>query len=126
MIVDFGHLFPQWVGQPGVTSPAACETVLKAAGLQVTVLWPATSVDVVARFAEPNTAGAMLFVNKFYADVATRQALSDINHILRLTKADQNGIEVMNPYRCPSPAVLDTFSWQEVVSFQGFVGVFRK
>ena len=126
MIADFGHLFPQWVAQPGITSPAACETVLKAAGLPVAVSWPTTSAEVVLRLGEANAVGAMFFVTKFYDDAVTRQTLSDLNHILRLTKADQNGVEVMNPYRCPSPAALEDYNWQEVVSFQGAIAVFKK
>src|SRR5262245_28861582 len=66
MIASFGHQFPQWDTQPGITSPAACETILKAAGLPVTTVWPATSDETVNRLGEGDTVGAMLFTTKFY------------------------------------------------------------
>jgi hypothetical protein len=126
MIAAYGHLFPQWVAQPGITSPAACETVFREVGFPVTVTRPATSIETISRLSEADTVGAILFVTKFYDDAVTRQTLSDLNHILRLLKADHNGISVMNPYRCPSPGKIEDYSWQEVVSFQGGVLVFKR
>jgi hypothetical protein len=126
MIAAHAHLFPEWEYQPGITSPDACEAILKAAGLQVTATWPATVGDAVTQFAEANTVGGMVFTAKFYDDPPRRQSLSAINHILRLTVADQNGIEVMNPYRCPSQAALEKYTWLEFASFQARIAIFKK
>ena len=43
MIAAYGHLFPQWVAQPGITSPASCETVFREVGFPVTVTQAFTS-----------------------------------------------------------------------------------
>jgi hypothetical protein len=126
MIAAYGHLFPQWTTQPGITSPASCEMVFREAGFPVSVTWPTTMAEIIARLNEPNAKGAILYVTKFYEDAVTRQKLCDLNHILRLLAADQEGVRVMNPYRCPLPAKVENYSWQEVVSFQGGVLVFKK
>jgi hypothetical protein len=126
MITAYGHLFPQWRTQPGITSPASCEAVFREVGFPVTVIQPATSAETITCLNEADTVGAILFVTKFYDDAVTRRTLSDLNHILRLLKADNKVISVMNPYRCPSPAKIEDYTWQEVVSFQGGVLVFKK
>jgi hypothetical protein len=126
MIADFGHQFPQWVAQPGLTSPDACEEILKTAGLAVTTIEPRTVGEINLRFNEANTVGALIFAARFYDDAATRKSISNVSHILKLTSAEAEGIEVMNPYRCPAPAVLEDYSWQEFLLFQGGVLVFQK
>jgi hypothetical protein len=126
MIAAYGHLFPQWVAQPGITSPASCELIFREVGFPVTVTQPATSIETISQLSEANMVGAILFVTKFYNDTVTRQTVLVLNHILRLLKADQNGVSVMNPYRCPSPGKIEDYTWQEVVSFQGGVLVFKK
>jgi hypothetical protein len=126
MIAAYGHIFPQWSAQPGITSPAACEIVFRNVGFPVTVTWPATFVETVSRLGEADTVGAILFVTKFYDDAVTRQNLSDLNHIVRVLTANPNRIRVMNPYRCPSPASIEDYAWQEVASFKGGVAVYKK
>ena len=126
MLSDFGHRFPQWTAQPGVTSSDACEEILGSAGLPVISIEPRTVGEIHSRFNEANTVGALIFVSQFYDDVSTRKRMIKVDHILRLTKAEANSIEVMNPYRCPSPAALEEYSWHEFLSFQGGVLVFQK
>jgi hypothetical protein len=126
MIADFSHRFPQWVAQPGLTSPDACEEILKTAGLRFTTVEPRTVGEINLRFNEANTLGALIFATRFYDDAATRKSLSNSAHILRLTRTDAKGIEVMNPYRCPALAALEVYSWQEFLLFQGGVFIFQK
>jgi hypothetical protein len=126
IIADLGHLFPSWAAQPGLMSPGDFEVVFRAVGFPVEVVWPVTFKDTIVELADKNTIGAMIWVTKFWDDPVGKNALADLNHALRLVSADQMGVMVMNPYRCPSPARDEFYTWREVDSFKSGVLVFKK
>jgi hypothetical protein len=124
IITQLKGLFPKWIEEPGGLLPVDFETVFRELGFPVNVVEPDTYGDVIPKFGEKNTIGAIICVTKFW-DVSGTE-LTDLNHSLRLLKADTTGVAVMNPCRCPFRARLEQYSWKQVVSFQGAVLIFKK
>lgn len=126
IIADLAHLFPAWKTMPGSMTPGDFENVFRGAGFPVKVVQPATFKDAIVELNDITTVGAVIWVTRFWDNPVAKGALSDLNHALRFVSADQNGAFVMNPYRCPSPAKDEYYTWLEVHSFKSGVLVFKK
>jgi hypothetical protein len=126
IIADLTHLFPVWAAQPGLMSPGDFEIVFREVGFPVNVVQPATFAQTIVEMCDKSTVGAMIWVTKFWDDPIAKKALTDLNHALRLMSADHKGVMVMNPYRCPSSARDEFYTWPEVDSFKSGVLVFKK
>jgi hypothetical protein len=126
IIADLTHIFPAWAAQPGLMSPGDFEIVFRELGFPVEVVQPATFAQTIVEMGDKSTIGAMIWVTKFWGDPIAKKTLTDLNHALRLVSADQKGVMVMNPYRCPSPARDEFYSWPEVDNFKSGVLVFKK
>jgi hypothetical protein len=126
LIADLAHLFPPWQTHPGLMSLGDAETIFREAGLQVAMSLAATSQEAILLLKAADTVGAILFTTKFWEDPQTRIGLCDLKHCLRVSDADGVGVTVMHPYRCPSTAKAESYTWQEVISFEGFLAIFRK
>lgn len=126
IITDLTHLFPAWAAQPGLMSSGDFEIVFREVGFPVNVAQPATFAQTIVEMGDKRTVGAMLWVTKFWDHPIAKNKLIDLNHALRLVSADNKGVMVMNPYRCPSPARDEFYSWSEVDSFKCGVLIFKK
>ena len=126
IIQNHGHHFSAWATQPGLMSVADFEVVFREVGFPVKVIQPATFGKTIEELSAPNTVGAVMWVSRFWDNPVSKNALVDLNHALRLVSANQNGVMVMNPYRCPSSARDEFYTWLEVDNFKGGALVFKK
>lgn len=126
MIAAFGYLFPSWQAQPGLMNPPDFETVFKEVGFPVKVSTPPDFRSAIAQMAENDTVGGVIITTKFWNDPVGKNNLCDLIHAVRLLSANANGIEVMNPYRCPAVAKDEFYTWQEVALFKGGALIFKK
>jgi len=125
MLVELAHDFPQWETQPGILNGGEFGKVFKSVGFDVCVVMPSTFAESITLVQDVDVVGAILATSKFWEPPAKKR-LIELNHALRLVSADKHGVTLMNPYRVPAPARIESFSWQDIDAFKAQPFVFKR